>query len=154
VASRISGDGELAAARAEIAWERGDRTQAARLAQLALQQVLSFQVDAEIQASHVQAQVLIEQRDFKSAAKLLERMTRVRRNPLHWALLGHCYKELRRTTEAITAFEQALAIAPGQGALHAALAPLYQQSGNATQADRHRSQARLFPPDGFPRREK
>lgn len=154
VASRMSGDGELAAARAEIAWERGDRTQAGRLARQALRQLLPFQVDAEIQASHVQAQVLIEQRDFKTAAKLLERMILVRRNPLHWALLGHCYKELRRTAEAIAAFEQALAIAPGQGALHAALAVLYQQSGNASQAGHHRTQARLFPPDGFPRREK
>ena len=152
VAPRISGDGELDAARAEIAWERGDRRQAGQLAQQALQQALP--TDAEIQASHVRVQILIEKRKFRTARKLLTRMTRLRRNPLHWALLGHCNKELGRTREAITAFEQALQIAPGQGALHAVLVPLYRQTKNISQADHHQSQARLFPPNGFPRRKK
>ena len=94
-------------------------------------------------------QMLIERRDLDKAVPLLEELTRLRRNPVDWALLGHCHSQTGKTTEAIAAFEKVLTIAPGQGAIHQALAPLYQRAGDNDLARKHRTEGRRLPPGGF-----
>ena len=63
--------------------------------------------------------------------------------------LGILELEEGRASEAIAAFEKVLTIAPGQGAIHQALVPLYQRAGDDPLARKHRSEARRLPPGGF-----
>lgn len=145
---KISGDAVMTAARAEIAWEARRVAEARRLAD---EVISSSHVEPETRAEalHVKVQILLERQDLRKAVPLLEELTRLRRNPIDWALLGHCHSKTGKTTEAIAAFEKVLTIAPGQGAIHQALAPLYQRAGDDALARKHRSEARRLPPGGF-----
>ena len=145
---KISGDTVMTAARAEIAWEARRVAEAGRLAD---EVISSSHVEPETRAAalHVKVQILLERQNLRKAVPLLEELTRLRRNPIDWALLGHCHSKTGKTTEAIAAFEKVLTIAPGQGAIHQALAPLYQSAGDNALARKHRSEARRLPPGGF-----
>jgi len=139
--------GAVHAARAEIAFERRDLDEASRLARSAL--ATDIPIDAANQARGVLAQVLVERREFDEAAELLKSQTRFRRSPFDWALLGHCHKARARDTDAIRAFEHALSIAPGQGAVHVVLAELYARTGQPDRARHHAREAARLPANGF-----
>jgi Flp pilus assembly protein TadD len=100
-------------------------------------------------ALHVKAQVLMERGDLKRAIPLIRELTTIRRDPLDWAQLGHCQSLAGDTVGAISSFQQVLVIAPGQGAIHKALAPLYERAGDSDKARKHRAEARRLPPGGF-----
>ncbi|HAA52883.1 MAG TPA: hypothetical protein DCE43_24420 [Planctomycetaceae bacterium] len=144
----IRGDAALDAARAEIAWETRQVPAANRWANRVLDM---HNVESSIRAMalHVKTQVLMERSDLKRAIPLLRELTTIRRDPLDWAQLGHCQSLSGDTAGAISSFEQVLVIAPGQGAIHKALAPLYQRAGNPDKARKHRAEARRLPPGGF-----
>ena len=147
-AKEIHGDAVLDAARAEIAWE----AKQVRAADRGASQVLEAEhVDAATRAValHVKVQVLMQRGELARAIPLLEELTTTRRDPLDWALLGHCRSRTGTLTEAIAAFEKVLTIAPGQGSIHRALAPLYERAGDSEKARTHRAKARLLPPNGF-----
>jgi len=147
-AREIHGDSVLDAARAEIAWEAKQVAAADRGAS----QVLDAEhVDAATRAValHVKVQVLMQRGELARAIPLLEELTTTRRDPLDWALLGHCRSRTGKLPEAIAAFEKVLTIAPGQGSIHRALVPLYERAGDSDQAKTHRAKARQLPPNGF-----
>jgi hypothetical protein len=147
-AREIRGDAVLDAARAEIAWEAKQVAAADRGAS----QVLDAEhVDAATRAValHVKVQVLMQRGKLALAIPLLEELTTSRRDPLDWALLGHCRSRTGKLPEAIAAFEKALTIAPGQGSIHRALVPLYERTGDSDQAKTHREKARQLPSNGF-----
>ncbi|MFP6769781.1 MAG: tetratricopeptide repeat protein [Planctomycetaceae bacterium] len=150
-AKRVRGDATLTAARAEIAWESRRREQAEQLADRVLGGPST--TNDRILAARVKARALIERQDFTGAIEMLKEITAKRRDPLFWALLGHCCARSERLDQAIAAFEKALVIAPGQGALHAALVPLYKRIGDQSKADDHNRQARQFPAGGFQQRQ-
>jgi tetratricopeptide (TPR) repeat protein len=147
-ASEISGDAALVAARAEIAWETGRVPAAGRWAD---QVLAADNVEAATRdvALNVKVQLLMQRGDLERAIPLLEELTTSRRNPLDWALLGHCHSLTGGLPEAIAAFEQVLRIAPGQGAIHKALVPLYERAGKPGKARKHRFETRRLPPRGF-----
>ncbi len=147
-AKEIHGDAVLDAARAEIAWEAKQVRAADRGASRVLE---AEHVDAATRAValHVKVQVLMQQGSLARAIPLLEELTTTRRDPLDWALLGHCRSRTGKLTEAIAAFEKVLTIAPGQGSIHRELVPLYDRAGDSEQAKTHRAKARLLPPNGF-----
>ena len=147
-ARKITGAAALDAARAEIAWETRRMSAADRWADRVLS-ADNAEAAARAVALHVKAQVLIERGDPKQAIPLLEELTTTRRNPFDWALLGHCRSLAGEVSEAIAAFEGVLKIAPGQGAIHTTLVPLYERAGDTEQARKHRIEARRLPPSGF-----
>ena len=129
-ARKITGDAALDAARAEIAWETKRVSAANRWADQVLA-TENVETVTRAVALHVTVQVLMERRDLKPAIPLLQELTTIRRDPLDWALLGHCHSLTGGLSESIDAFEGALRIAPGQGAIHRALVPLYDRTGDA-----------------------
>jgi len=147
-ATTIRGDAALEAARAEIAWETRQVPAANRWANRVLD-MHNVESSVRAMALHVKAQVLMERGDLKRAIPLIRELTTIRRDPLDWAQLGHCQSLAGDTAGAISSFEQVLVIAPGQGAIHKALAPLYERAGDSDKARKHRADARRLPPGGF-----
>ncbi|MEC7556922.1 MAG: multiheme c-type cytochrome [Planctomycetota bacterium] len=147
-ATTIRGDAALDAARAEIAWETRQVPAASRWADRVLD-MKNVESSIRAMALHVKAQVLMERGDLKRAIPLIRELTTIRRDPLDWAQLGHCQSLAGDTAGAISSFQQVLVIAPGQGAIHKALAPLYERAGDSDKARKHRAEARRLPPGGF-----
>ncbi len=144
----IRGDQAARAALAEIEWEARRGPAALRHAEAV---IATDKADSAARATalHVKVQILMDRNELARAVPLLETLTRLRRHPLDWALLGHCHLETNDARAAITAFQRALEIAPGQGAIHAALSRIYRRTGGDEKARHHAAEARRLPPGGF-----
>jgi hypothetical protein len=84
----------------------------------------------------------MDQRDFRSAERRLEELTRLRRDADDWHRLGVCYLKQNRPDEALRALEKAVSIQPYRSVIHADLARQYYQVGDRRAAEGHREKAR------------
>jgi tetratricopeptide (TPR) repeat protein len=82
-----------------------------------------------------------EGRDYRSAIKRLEDVTRLRRFAEDWRLLGVCYLLDDQPQQALKAMERALAIRPFRHDIHGGLFEIYRRLGDARRAQEHLEKA-------------
>ena len=95
---------------------------------------------------NVLAQFHLDAGELDLAADQLTILTRLRREPTDWFMLGVCEQRRGRTTAAVQAFEYALKIDPAQSVPHRALIPLYRTLGDSQKAQWHADREKLLPP--------
>ncbi len=102
-----------------------------------------------VDALTVLSQIAVHAGDWGDGVRLLSELTQLRRDPQDWFLLAHCRQQDGDLKSAISAFEQATLIDPGQGATHRMLIPLYERTGNKHRQEFHLDRATRLPLHGF-----
>jgi tetratricopeptide (TPR) repeat protein len=132
-------DGAVATALAELHWKT-DRTRTRRYADQALE-ATDLSPDNRAMALMLLATCDFEDRDFKSAIRRLEEVTRLRRLAEDWRLLGVCYLLDDQPRPALKAMEQALAIRPFRHNIHGGMFEVYRRLGDGRRAQEHLEKA-------------
>jgi predicted CXXCH cytochrome family protein len=97
--------------------------------------------DLRAQVQQFVATSAIQDRDFDEAIRLLEQLTTRRRYAEDWRLLGIARLEQDEARQALSAFQQALAIRPTRPAIHLGLAEAQRRLDQAELARQHHEKA-------------
>ena len=135
-ADRQLRDGDVESARSRFAWERDDLPLAIRLATNAI--LYEGASGATANALFVLGNSQWRLGASQDALKTFDTLTKVRRRPDDWFLLGLCYRQIGRVDQAIASMETAVRIDPSRQDIRDALASLLSDSSDASAASRHR----------------
>lgn len=126
-------DPAVTAALAEIAAASEDLPQADHWARQTLESEDPAPLD-RVAALGVLATIGMRQGDLRQAELRLDELTKLRRNPRDWFLLGLCRQRQGKLGEAIAALERVQEIDPATAETYLALAPLYRAQGDEERA--------------------
>jgi len=139
-------DPELLAALADLG-QASDPAAAGRLARRALERDAELTDGDRVNSLGILAHSLIITKQFGEAIPVLQRLVSLHSNPIAWLQLSHCRMSTGDIPAAITAAEQGVKFGADRAEIHNFLARLYQESGQAPRARRHRRIARSLSRD-------
>lgn len=131
---------DTAAALAEL-YRTSDRERARDYAQQVLD-APDAPADLRANALHFLAACDMQERNFSSANRLLEKLVGIRRFTDDWRLLGMSYLEQDQPQKALAPLKQAMALRPFRPTLHLGLAEAYRRLGEAKLAQEHLDKGR------------